>query len=72
MTIKVEGNEMTNKEQLTRLLWMSDVQWALYQEVVKLNGAIVDAIRARDRDTWQKLTLRVREVNRLVQDQMFS
>lgn len=60
-------NDRTNRPD-----WMNDEQYLIYRELWKVFDAMSKALIAKDRETWQRLTLRLREMNRLAYHKMFT
>ncbi len=42
--------------------WMDDLQYSIYAEMCKISQDMLDAMLAKDREKWLKLSLRLREV----------
>jgi hypothetical protein len=69
---KAVKKETTKSETVTRPAWMNDGQYAIYVEMKRLSEAMFEALLVRDREKWLNLSLRMREISRMVHDDMFA
>jgi hypothetical protein len=52
--------------------WTIDGQSAIYGELRKIFDAMCDALTRKDREAWEKLGVRFRELRRVAEKIMFS
>lgn len=52
--------------------WMNSEQCAIFRETQKICNAICDALKRRDRETWQNQRIRLREMARIADERMFT